>query len=98
MLNVGVPWTDYAQVAKQYNISNPDTFIDRLIDIADGSIDPRHSSSPVYTKANWAAFALLAFAGSHTLPAPYDFYSNQTVSRRQLYLAAVNLHARQLAG
>lgn len=70
---------DYAQVAKQYNISNPDTFIDRLIDIADGSIDPRHSSSPVYTKANWAAFALLAFAGSHTLPAPYDFYSNQTI-------------------
>ncbi|MCJ1471068.1 hypothetical protein MMC07_009716 [Pseudocyphellaria aurata] len=80
----------FAQLAEQYGISNPDTLIDRLIAIADGSTDPRQGTSPTFSKANWASIALLAFAGSHTLPEPLKFYSNQTILNAP-YQSPVNL-------
>lgn len=82
-----VPWTGFAAIAQEYKINDPDTFIDRLIDIANAgtttSMDVRPTLSTL-SKANWAAYALLAFVGSHTLSEPVNFYANQTVSRPQV--------------
>lgn len=64
----------FAQLAEQYNISDPDTFVDRLVEVADGSTDPRQDT---FSTANWAAIALIAFADSHTLPDRHNFYAEQ---------------------
>lgn len=69
----------FAQLAGHYQISDPDTFIDRLIDSADGSTEAEAADEGPTSKAQWAAIALLAFASSHTLPEPYHFYDNRTI-------------------
>lgn len=82
-----MPWTGYAALAKQYKINSPDTFVDRLIDIADARI-MSYNNMPgtlsTLSKADWAAYALNAFAGSHILRDSVNFYANQSVSRRQM--------------
>lgn len=75
----------FIQLAAQYNISKPDTFLDRLIDIETSTLAPGQGDNPTYTKANYANILLRAFVGSHVLPRPaeaepQDIYSNQTVS------------------
>lgn len=85
--NSSLPWTGYAALPKQYKINSPDTFVDRLIDIADARI-MSYNNMPgtlsTLSKADWAAYALKAFAGSHILRDSVNFYANQSVSRRQM--------------
>lgn len=74
----------FIQLAAQYNISKPDTFLDRLIDIETSTLAPGQGDNPTYTKANYANILLRAFVGSHVLPRPaeaepQDIYSNQTI-------------------
>lgn len=86
-----MPWTGFAQLAEQYNISDPDTFVDRLVEVADGSTDPRQDT---FSTANWAAIALIAFADSHTLPDRHNFYAEQNVSQLPLLMMCLANRSR----
>ena len=67
----------FAQVAELYNLSNPDSFLGRVLDVADV---PLMTSSSYRLSTPLAATLILnSFARSHVLPQPWDFYANQSV-------------------
>ncbi|MCJ1471066.1 hypothetical protein MMC07_009714, partial [Pseudocyphellaria aurata] len=82
----------FSYLAQQYNINSPDTFVDRLIANANGNSDPSEGDSFTLTTPLNAAIVLTAFANSHTLKAPYDFYANESVSLNAIALSATHVH------
>ena len=72
----------FSQLAEQFNISDPDSFIDRLILVGDPNYSPPGpptGTSIVATNQESAGLVLYSMLSSHVLLGAYDFYNNQTV-------------------
>lgn len=73
-----LPHAGFSSLAEQYNVQQADSFIDRLISQADASVT---SNSPQLSSKLAAAIILVAFAESHTIAEPINFYANSTVRK-----------------
>ena len=72
----------FALLAQQSNNSHPETFLDRILAVADINYQPpRHfyDTSIVPSNPEAAGAVLLGFGTSHMLQGAFDFYSNNTV-------------------
>lgn len=91
---------DFANIAVGYNISDPTTFVDRLIPSANFSTDPHYGNSYPLTTGYAAGVVLLSFIASHDLPQAsiQNFYQNVTVCKlpinpqRALAVLSIFLH------
>ena len=72
----------FAQLARNYNITKPDTFLERVIQIADINFSPPrkfYDTSDIVSNQLEAALLLIAFEARMVLTGRNDFYSNATV-------------------
>ena len=70
----------FAQLAEQYNFTDPDSFFDRLVSVADINYSPIGDRRNLASEQGSAGIVLRNFLISHVLRGAYDFYSNDTVS------------------
>lgn len=72
----------FAQLAELNNISHPETFLDRLLEIADINYEPPrefYDTSIMPSNQEAAGIVLLGFVYVHLIDRAVDFYSNDTV-------------------
>ena len=72
----------FSQLAEQYNITDPDTFFDRILSVANINYRPPGyigGTGIIAGKEEAAGIVLYGFTRSHVLKGAYDFYNNKTV-------------------
>ena len=79
----------FAELATDNGIREPDTFFDRLLQVADINYRPPNFQGGTEIPASneeAAGIVLYGFAKSHVLRGAYDFYDNDTVCPPQSQL------------